>query len=202
MHAALLEEVVAVVGTALLVPSLTVGVVLQRARRANRLLPGHRTPAPLTWRWSPRRTAVLHRRLRRACALLVANGGADGGLATRASRSRFSPLRPLGWRRRSRDTSAGVLETATRELVDRALAADGRLVELDRRRGPWRRLHLPALAAEVDAIERAAVRIGQLRGQLDQAHRPAGPRAEQLLDAYEAALGDLRPYAAPVDQSG
>lgn len=201
MHAALLEEAVAVTGAALLVPSLTVGAVLQRARRANRLLPGHRTPAPLTWRWSPRRTAVLHRRLRRACALLVADGGAGEGIATRAPRRRFSPLRPLGRRRRGRDT-AGVLEAAIRELVDRALAADGRLVELDRRRGPWRRLHLPAVAAEVDAIERAAVRIGQLRGQLDQAHRPAGPRAEQLLDAYEAALGELRPYASPVDQPG
>lgn len=193
MHGAT-EALAIAAGGAAIVPSLTVGVVLQRARRANRLLPRHRTPAPLRWRWSPSRPAFLHRRLRRACRLLTDTGAAVG------SSGRRLPL--PGRSRRRRPTPGGVLDVAARELIERALAADTRLVELHRRRGTWRRARLPALAGEVHAIEQAAVRVARLRARLEEVRRPAPPQAEQLIDAYEAALAELRVAAEPIDQPG
>ena len=180
-----LEVLAGVVAATTVVASLTVGVVLRGLRRANRLVPDHRTAAPLAWRWSPRRAALLHRRLQRACVLL------------QAATSRTRPGRPHRRRRRP-CPSPSVLDAAADELLQRALQTDARLAEMDRRGGAWRRLHLPALASEVRAVEAGAMRLAQLRAELDGSppSMPAAP-AEELLDAYEAALADLRVRPGP-----
>ncbi len=91
-----------------------------------------------------------------------------------------------------------MLDAAADELLQRALQTDARLAEMDRRGGAWRRLHLPALASEVRAVEAGAMRLAQLRAELDGSppSMPAAP-AEELLDAYEAALADLRVRPGP-----
>jgi hypothetical protein len=185
----LLEVLLAFAGTGTAVVALTVGVMMRRLRRRNRLVPDRRTAAPLTWRWSPRRAALLHRRLRRSCELIAAVLGD-------ASR----PRRRLPLPRRRQEVPGTVLETAGRELLERAVVADARLADIERRGPAWRRLQLPAVAAEVSAIESAALRLVQLDGELRQQSQgidvTGGPdRAELLLDAFEAALAELRPPA-------
>ncbi|MHB1929526.1 MAG: hypothetical protein ACYDEN_05570 [Acidimicrobiales bacterium] len=186
MHV-LLEVLAGAAAASVVVLSLTFGIVLRGLRRANRLLPDRRTPAPLVWRWSPRRAAQLHRRLQRACALLQAT--ADPLAEARRARR---------WHRRPA-ASPSVLGAAADELLQRALQTDACLAEVDRRGGPWRRVHLPALASEVRAVEASALRLARLRADLDRSQQPvrAAP-AEELLDAYEAALADLRSPPGPV----
>ncbi len=49
---------------------LGLGLVRWRMARANRVSPAVRSPAPLSWLWSPSRAARMHRRLRVAVALI------------------------------------------------------------------------------------------------------------------------------------
>lgn len=174
MHV-ILEVLAGILGTGAVALSLSVGIVLRRLRRANRLVPDRRTPAPLWWRWSPRRAAQLHRRLQRSCALVL--------MAAESTERKA--------RRRRRGTPPSMLAAAADELVERALRADGRLADAGRRGPAWRRVQLSALAAEVRAVEAGAHRLTRLRAEIEAAAAPEP--AEDLLDAYEAALADLRP---------
>jgi len=94
---------------------------VRRLHRANRLVATHASAAPTRWLWSWRRTAVLHRRLRRACQVARQSAGSPspaGGRARRRGRPPTSPLARVG-----------------QELVDAAVALDSRLVGADRLRG-------------------------------------------------------------------
>jgi hypothetical protein len=177
----LADAVLAATGAVVVAVGFSVASMARQFRRANRLLPSRRSPAPLWWRWSPRRAAVLHRRLRRSCEIVVGVVGAGD--------------RRRRWARRRVTDRASVLQAAGADLLERAVAVEHRLVEAERAGPLWRRRELPGLAAEVAAVEAAAARLARLDGQL-RAHPVGGEGpdgAESLLDAFEAALGELRP---------
>jgi hypothetical protein len=165
--------------------ALTMRVRLQRSVR---LVPGRRADVPWRWRWSLGRTAILHRRLQRCCQTVLAS---TGGAAA------YRPRRRRGRRRHEADPT--ILQTTGRALLDQAVSIDQRLVAVHRGGTAWRRLHLPALQAEVDGLESSSVRLAQLSRAFDE-HLDAvtargGTPAEEadlLLDAMEAALADLR----------
>jgi hypothetical protein len=167
-----------------LLTTLAVGaaMVMRSLIRANRVAPGRRSAAPLSWLASPRRAARLHRRLRRA---VTASNFAVGTMAPAAI--------PLG-------------EVAG-ELVQRAVSLDDWLVATLGLHPEARRYRLAQLTAEVREIEVSAARVHQLcsdwRRCLDQATETTAvglPDLHQRLDAVEAALRELpqSPSITPV----
>jgi hypothetical protein len=163
----------------------SVALVMRRhLHRAGRLVPDRAGAAPLGWRWSPRRAAVLHRRLQRSCQVVLA---AIGGPSAYRRRTR--------WRRHHRDDDGSMLRSTGRALLDRALALDDRLVAADRGGPAWLRLQLPGLATEIAAIEASAFRLAELSRafdeELDAAALGDGAAPELQLDAMEAAIADL-----------
>jgi hypothetical protein len=162
----------------------TVGVVVHRLRRANRVAPDRRSPAPTTWLWSFRRSALLHRRLRGVCEMAVqASVPASGP----------TPRRP--WRRQPDVPSP--LERVAADLIERAVAVDDQLVAADRLAGRWRRAALSRIESEIRELELAASRLAALSATLRRQLEHAGalpPTADigHQLDAVEAALAELR----------
>jgi FAD/FMN-containing dehydrogenase len=161
----------------LVLTTLAVGsaLVMRSLIRANRVAPGRRSAAPLSWLASPRRAPRLHRRLRRAVA---ASNFAVGTMAPAAV-----PLCEV----------AG-------ELVQRAVSLDDWLVATLGLHLAARRYRLAQLTAEVREIEVSAARLHQLssdwRRCLDQATEETAiplPDLHQRLDAVEAALRELPP---------
>lgn len=157
--------------------------VRQQVRRSNQLVAGRLSPAPAAWLWSPRRAAVLHRRLRSSCQ--VALGVVTATAAPPAPRRR--------WPRRSAAPPPSPFERIAGELIAQAVDIDSRLVEADRLDGVWRRQTLAELAKEVSSVEASARRMASL-GSSWQAQLGAAPESPDLtarLDALEAALGEL-----------
>jgi hypothetical protein len=196
-----MELVLVVIGGVTAAGALTAGSVAlsmrSRLQRGVRLVPGRRADVPWQWRWSPGRAAMLHRRLQRACQTVLA---ATGG----PSAHRPRPRRRRG--RRRAGTEASVLQTTGRALLDQAVGIDLRLVAAHRGGSTWRRLHLPALSAEVATLEASSVRLAQLSLAFDE-HLDAvttsggtpAERADLLLDAMEAAIADLRQDGAAAE---
>jgi hypothetical protein len=152
-------------------------LTIRSLRRANRVVAGRRTAAPISWLWSWREPARLHRRLRRAVAM--------------ARAAVASPLSPPTGRRRA--APATMLSTLAAELAEHAVAIDERLVAAGRMRSL-----LPALAQEVHEVERSAARLSSLAGawraQVHQAALTEGTGALDFgsrLDAFEAAMAEL-----------
>jgi len=178
------DVAVAVAGSGTAVIALSAGLVVRRLGRSNRVVAHRRSPAPLTWRWSPRRAPILHRRLRHACAVLTAVVGTP---------------RPAGrLLRRRQPAPSSSLQQAGHQLLERAVTLDARLVDADRRGPLWRQRELPALAREVHAIELGASRVASLAEEVRSYGAGEGSfgslpgSAEHLLDALEAALAELR----------
>jgi hypothetical protein len=165
--------------TAVLVVNILIAVtcvlpavlVLRKLRRANRVAPGRRSPAPLSWLVSLGAPARLHRRLRRAVA------AADLSVAV-------SP-------------AAHALQDVAGELAARAISLDDCLVAADSLHPAVRRNHLTQLAAEVREVELSTARLHRLssdwRLRLDQAAASATPFPDlhERMDSVEAALREL-----------
>jgi len=159
----------------LFVTAVAVGLalMLRTMMRANRVAPKRRTAAPLSWLASPRTSARLHRRLRRAVSV------SDFAVASIAP-------------------AAIALRGVAGELTERAVTVDDWLVGTYRLHPDARRPRLAQLSAEVRGIEMSAARLHHLscdwRRCLDQAAASAAlplPDLHQRLDAVEAALRDL-----------
>jgi hypothetical protein len=183
----LLEVVIGILVVIGVVSGVGTGLAFRRAHRANRISPHEASDAPLRWLVSLGRPAQLHRRLRRATAMVIA---ATQPFDT-ASRRRV---------RRRRD-STGVLDGAGRELVRRAIALDARLVACDRGGALWRRRQLPDIQRDIATLERSSARLAalsiDLRQHLDELGGQGSEEDVDLgLDALEAAIGELRHTAA------
>jgi hypothetical protein len=165
--------------TAVLVVNLLIAVtcvlpaawVLHKLRRANRVEPGRRSAAPLSWLVSLGAPARLHRRLRRTVS------AANLSVA-------ISP-------------AAQALQDVASELVERAISLDDRLVAVNALHPALRRTHLTQLAASVREIELSTGRLHRLssdwRLRLDQAAASATPFPDlhERMDSVEAALREL-----------
>ena len=152
-------------------------------RRANRVVPSRSAiSAPLRWLWSPSPAAMLHRRLRSACALA---GSVEGSLP----RDR--------WPRRGREPVNDGIVSLAQEVLKEAVALDRQLVSTSLLpRGVTRDQSLTAVDYQVRALEEAARRVHQLATRRAQLARPAGPATlnlDERISAMEAALGELTP---------
>jgi hypothetical protein len=152
-------------------------------RRANKVVPSRSAiSAPLRWLWSPSPAALLHRRLRSACALA---GSVEGALPTQR------------WpRRRTEPVNDGIVSLA-REVLQEAVALDQQLQSTSLLpRGVSRDQALSALDYQVRGLEDASRRVLELATRRAQLARPAGPGTLNLnerITAMEAALGELAP---------
>jgi hypothetical protein len=152
-------------------------------RRANKVVPSRSAiSAPLRWLWSPSPAAVLHRRLRAACALA---GSVEGSLP----RDRWP-------RRRKEPVTDGIVNLA-REVLHEAVELDRQLQSTSLLpRGIPRDQALAALDYQVRGLEDAARRVRHLATRRAQLARPAGPATlnlDERITAMEAALGELTP---------
>jgi len=156
-------------------------LILRSLVRANRVVAGRRSKAPLGWLLSWRQPARLHRRLRRA--VLVAEAAVTAlGDTTRGRRT---------------DPTTALHEVAT-ELTSRAALVDDWLVGASRLHPQWSRQRLAELSVEVRELEGSARRLQQLSGQwrfsLDRAVQATSvppPALGERMDAVEAALQEL-----------
>ena len=145
----------------------SVGVVVHSLRKRNRVSPHVRTPAPLSWLWSWRMGARLHRHLARTIA------------AVRACI--VDSREQLG------------LMTMVKELEAHACAIDTQLVAVDRSPQPTRYRMLRELYAEVrevDAVAERVIRMGRAWSGAEPSVRGLAGVGERL-DALEAAMADL-----------
>ena len=160
-------------------------------RRANKVVPTRSAiSAPLRWLWSPSPAAVLHRRLRSACALA---GSVEGSLP----RER--------WPRRRREPVNDGIVSLAQEVLQEAVALDHQLQSTSLLpRGVPRDQALSALDYQVRGLEDAARRVHQLATRRAQLARPAGPATlnlDERISAMEAALGELTPRLRPFDEA-
>ena len=169
--------------------------IRRRLHRSNRLVAGRRSVAPSSWIWSPRRAAVLHRRLQSCCQVAIQAAAETGPSAAPAGR-RLMPRR--------RPSAPGPFERLASDMITQAVDLDARLVAADRRSGPLRRQTLAEVAAEVHQLESFAHRMDTLarawRAQLT-GPQPANTELGDRLDALDATLHELRipgPAADPV----
>lgn len=187
--AALLVVIVGVLGGAVALTSYSLRYSL---RRANRLVPGARGPsAPVSWLWSPRPAATLHRRLRSACKLASSVPGAwsPRELPTHQIRRALRPSR-----RHRTPARDGIAELA-REVLEGALRLDGQIVSSNLlARGHPRARALAQVAYQVGALEDAARRVHQLaerRAQLAEPSEVSSLSLQDRIAAMEAAINEL-----------
>lgn len=133
----------------------------------NRVVPGRRSPAPLSWLVAPGHAPRLHRRL--ASAVTMAGAAALPGAS-----------------------DLGLVEVVD-QLRDRAVELDEQLVIADRAAKPARRRMLRELQSEVAELERLAERTVRM----SRAWQGSGPSERGLgavrerLELLEAALREL-----------
>lgn len=175
----------AVVAALMMAAMLTgVALLVRSLVRANRVTRSRRSAAPISWLWSWRLPARLHRRLRRAAQAAE--------LATR------SLTLPAGDRRSRRAPASTPLHEVADDLVARAVVIDDWVVSASRLHPHRARPALAQLATEVSAVEASVHRLhlvsADWRSSLDRA---AGaflvppPDVHERLDAVEAALREL-----------
>lgn len=162
-------------------------VATSSLRRANQVLPGRAAaPAPLWWLWSPGPGAMLHRRLRSACALASSVGGPI----------RRANARPRPWGRKGPPVSDGIADLA-REVMEEAVVLDRQVLLASHMAHGVTRAHaLGALDYQVRALEDAARRVHQLATRRAMLSRPSGPEQlslDQRIAAMEAAISELTP---------
>lgn len=115
-----------------------------RFQRRNRVSPAVKSPAPITWLWSPAQPARLHRRLQGAVAEI-----------------HLAPTRRSDFRR---PTSADDLR---RELEYQAVELDHHLVVAARQQRARRRSMVRALQEQVADVEELSVRLSRLSARPD-----------------------------------
>jgi hypothetical protein len=115
-----------------------------RLQRRNRVSPAVKSPAPITWLWSPAQPARLHRRLQGAVAEI-----------------HLAPSRRSDFRQPS---SADDLR---RELEYQAVELDQHLVVAARQHRARRRSMVKALQAQVGDVEELSVRLSRLSARPD-----------------------------------
>jgi len=141
--------------------------VVHAVRKRNRVVPGTRTPAPISWLWSWRMSARLHRHLARtihAVHACIVDSREQLGLAT-----------------------------MVKELEAHACAIDRQLVAVDRSPNPTRYRLLRELYAEVrqvDAVAERVIRMGRAWAGDEPSVRGLAGVSERL-GALEAAMADL-----------
>lgn len=167
---AVVELLAAVVLVVLLVVAAAVSVVLLGVHALvarNRVVPGCRTGAPLTWLVAPDRAAQLHRRLR--AAVVVAGFASD-----------------------PRSSDLGLDDVVAR-LRERALELDQQLVMASRSPKPSRRRMLRELQSEVAELERLAERAMRMsRAWTGTSPSERGlSTVRERLELLEAALREL-----------
>jgi hypothetical protein len=145
----------------------TTGYVMHTIRKRNRVAPGTRSPAPISWLWSWRMAARLHRHLARtihAVHACIVDSREQLGLAT-----------------------------MVKELEAQACAIDRQLVAVDRSPNPTRYRMLRELYAEVrqvDAVAERVIRMGRAWAGDEPSVRGLAGVSDRL-DALEAAMADL-----------
>lgn len=149
-----------------------------RFDRRNRVSPAVKSPAPITWMWSPRTTARLHRRLQGAVA--------DIHLAPS---------------RRSPHGGPASVDELRRELEYQAVELDRHLVIVARHPRRQRRSLLRALGRQVAEIEVLSVRLSRLSARpegtpasgWEVSRQPPEVLSEiaRQLDLIDAAQGEL-----------
>jgi len=167
-------------------------LVRWRLHRRNRVSPAVRSPAPVTWLWSPKAPARLHRRLQGAVA--------DIHLAP----SRRSPHRA--------DASVDDLR---RELEYQAVELDHHLVVATRHPRRERRSLLRSLDQQVGEVEALSARLSRLRARPDGTPASGWDAVRQppevlsdisrqldLLDAAQEELTAIERAAGLVDDGG
>ncbi|MGI8686556.1 MAG: hypothetical protein ACR2MO_15950 [Acidimicrobiales bacterium] len=145
----------------------TLGFAVRAVRRRNRVSPKVPTAAPVSWLWSPRMGARLHRHLARTV------GAARACLAAQAGGLSFADL--------------------VADLETHACAIDGQLVLADRAPQPGRSRLLRELQAEVAQVDALTERIIRMSRAWSGA-APSGSglaSVNERIDALEAALVDL-----------
>lgn len=157
--------------------AVAAALAVRRLRRPVDLYPGARTGAPLRWRWSLSRAALLHKRL------VVAVAGVRLAAAS------------------STPAGGGADDAPWREICDEALTlaagVDRRLVLADAQPRALRLKAVAALDGDVAGVEQACTRlVGTI-----QTWAAAAPdrSASALLDrigAIDAALGEVQAIEA------
>jgi hypothetical protein len=174
-----LEIIGLVVAGPLLGAAGAAGLTGRHLRRSNRLSPGVRTATPTAWLWSPRRAAVLHRRLRSACAV---------------AHLALQPEPRSGWRLRRR-APVGVLADVARQLIAQADGLDRQLLVASRLRLVDRVVMLAELEREVRSLQGASRRLHELVLRQQQLATPDAESTQlslhDRLDAMAAALEEL-----------
>jgi hypothetical protein len=170
--------VLAFVATWLVLLVVVITLLRWRFARRNRVSPAVKSPAPITWLWSPRPTARLHRRLQAAVA--------DIHLAP----SRRSPHR-----------GPASVDELRRELEYQAVELDHHLVIVSRHPRGQRTSLVRSLQAQVTEIEQLSVRLSRLssrpegtpRSGWDVTREPPDVLAEiaRQLDVLDAAQDEL-----------
>jgi hypothetical protein len=160
-----------------------------RFERRNRVSPAVRSPAPVSWLWSPRSTARLHRRLQAAVADIQ-----------------------LAPSRRSHHAGPASVDDLRRELEYQAVELDHHLVIVARH--PRRRRHslVQALDGQVTEIESLSVRLSRLSARpegtpasgWDVTRQPPEVLSEiarqlDLLDAAQEELTAIERAAGLID---
>jgi hypothetical protein len=170
--------VLAFVATWVVLLIVVVTLLRWRFARRNRVSPAVKSPAPVTWLWSPRATARLHRRLQAAVA--------DIHLAP----SRRSPHR-----------GPASVDELRRELEYQAVELDHHLVIVARHPRSRRSSLVRSLEEQVTEIEQLSVRLSRLSGRpegtpasgWDVTREPPDVLAEiaRQLDVLDAAQDEL-----------
>lgn len=125
--------------TWLAIVTLAFVVLRWRLQKANRVSPAMRSPAPVTWLWSPTMPARLHRRLQAA--------------------TRPIHLAPS---RRSRDVPSLSVDDLRRELEYQAVELDHHVVAAAQHPKVQRRSLLRQLQGQVAEIERLSIRLSRM----------------------------------------
>ena len=160
-----------------------------RLQRRNRVSPAVKSPAPITWLWSPRPPARMHRRLQLAVAEI------------QLAPSRRSPL-----------SGPASVDDMRRELEYQAVELDHHLVIAARHPRRQRRLLVRSLDEQIADVEQLSVRLSRLSGRppgtpasgWDATREPPDLLADighqlDLLDAAQEELTAIERAAGLVD---
>jgi len=163
-------------------------VLRWRLRKANRVSPAVKTPAPIVWLWSPTSPARLHRRLRSA-----------------TSEIHLAPSRT------GRDAPSLSVDDLRRQLECQAVELDHHLVAAARHPRRQRRALVAQLDTQIVQVERLSIRLSRLSrpsgsptsGWDDQAGTPEVldriSTQLDLLDQAQQELADIERAAGLVD---
>ena len=172
-------------------------VAVRHLRRPVELFPGAQTGAPLRWRWSLSRSALLHKRLIVALASVRLAAATSGPLGPVRSGLAGGAGGRSGRSARSGQSGQSAPSVPWQDLVSEAEAlavdVDRRLVMADAQPRAVRTRAVASLEPEVAQVEQACGRLADT--VRTWAAAAPGRTAADLLDrigAIDAALGEVR----------